>query len=280
MIVGNQNKKMKTLIIPDVHQKLQKLDKILENNTFDQLISLGDWFDDFYDTPVHTQKTAEYILKLYSVYGDKFVWLLGNHDVPYLFPAMYDYYACSGNTREKAKVIKDVFKDTTKPLGYDVHLAYSVKVDNCKDIVLSHAGVSETHFSKPFVESIDYRSVFERCEEALKNTELLARDPVLSAGIARGGVEIVGGITWLDWRYEFEPISSISQIVGHTPLSVPEMVDDLRVSVLPDETLPSLKKYRINPNKTFNVNIDTHLEHYITIEGNELCIHKSSVLFE
>lgn len=271
---------MRTLIIPDVHQKLNKLEKILENNTFDRLISLGDWFDDFYDTPRQAQKTAEYILDLYCRYGTNFTWLLGNHDIPYLYPQMYDYYACSGNTREKVKAIKEVFNGSSKPLGYSVELAAVIKIEGCRDIVLSHAGVSEQHFSKPFSESVSSEDVLERCEKAFKNTNLLFQDSILCAGTARGGRETVGGITWLDWRYEFSPVASISQIVGHTPLSVPEVIDELRTTIIPDAVLPSLDRYILQPNKSYNINLDTHLEHYITLENNELLIHKASVLFD
>lgn len=269
---------MKILIIPDVHQKLHKVEKILENNTFDKLISLGDWFDDFYDTPIQAQKTAEYILDLYCRYGENFVWLLGNHDIPYLFPTVYDYYACSGNTREKVKAIQEVFKGSSKPLGYSVELAHIIKIDGCKDIVLSHAGVSEQHFAKPFSEEITSEDIIERCAQAFKNINLLLRDPVLGAGPARGGRETVGGITWLDWRCEFQPIYSISQIVGHSPVNYPQIVDELFTTILPDESLPSLNRYMLKPSKSYNINIDTHLENYITLENNELLIHKTSAL--
>ena len=270
---------MRILVIPDVHQKLAKLEKILENNTFDRLISLGDWFDDFYDTPSQAQRTAERIIELYSIYGENFTWLLGNHDVPYLFPNMYDYYACSGNTRDKIKAIQEVFRGSSMPLGYNVELATVIKIDGCRDIVLSHAGVSEQHFSKPFSDNISSEDVLARCEQAFKKTNLLLQDSVLCAGMARGGRQDVGGITWLDWRYEFMPVPSISQIVGHTPLSMPEIIDELRTSVAPSEVLPSLNRYILQPDKSYNINIDTHLEHYITLENNELLIHKASVLY-
>ena len=271
---------MRTLIIPDVHQKLHKVEKILENNSFDKLISLGDWFDDFYDTSIQARKTAEYILDLYCKHGENFTWLLGNHDIPYLFPTVYDYYACSGNTREKVKAIQEVFNGSSKPLGYSVELAYVIKIDGCKDIVLSHAGVSEEHFAKPFSDSVSSESVLERCEQAFKNINLLLRDPILGAGPARGGREQVGGITWLDWHSEFQPVASISQIVGHSPVSHPQIIDELFTRVFPDESLPSLDRYILKPDKSYNINIDTHLENYITIENNELLVHKASVLFD
>lgn len=270
---------MKTLIIPDVHQKLFKLERILDNNTFDRLISLGDWFDDFYDTPEQAKKTAEFIISLYSKYGDRFTWLLGNHDIPYLFPKMYDYYACSGNTRAKINSIQEVFKGESKPLGYNVELAAVIKIEGCKDIVLSHAGVSELYFAKPFTDAVSSQDVLDRCEEAFKNMKLFLRDPVLCAGAARGGRQAAGGITWLDWNYEFEPVAGLSQIVGHTPTTFPIVVDEFKTKIAPDETLPALDRYKIVQDKTYNINLDTHLENYITIENNELLIHKASVLF-
>lgn len=269
---------MTTLIIPDVHQKWRKVEKILENNSFDKLISLGDWFDDFYDTTVHAEKTAEYIVKLYSKYGKDFTWILGNHDIPYMFPNMFDYYACSGNTREKGRAIQEVFGGTSRPLGYNVELAHVIKVEGCLDIVLSHAGVSEEHFAKPFIDSISSQDVLDRCEHAFRNMTMMFQDPILCAGRSRGGRENVGGITWLDWRNEFAPVSSISQIVGHTPMSHPQIIDELRLPVPPDEKLPALDRYILQPNKSYNINIDNHLEYYITLENNELLIHKFSVL--
>jgi len=271
---------MRTLVIPDVHQKLGKLNKILENNTFDKLVSLGDWFDNFHDTSIQARKTAERIIELYSIHGDNFTWILGNHDIPYMYPNMFDYYACSGNTREKGRAIQEVFGGSSKPLGYHVELAHVIKVEGCLDIVLSHAGVSEEHFAKPFVDSVSSQSVLERCEQAFRNMKLMFQDPILCAGPARGGRETVGGITWLDWYDEFEPVASISQIVGHTPVSHPQIVDELRTRVIPDESLPALDRYILKPNKSYNINLDTHLEHYITIENNELLIHKASVLFD
>jgi hypothetical protein len=45
--------------------------------------------------------------------------------------------------------------------------------------------------------------------------------PWLDAGVVRGGRQSVGGITWLDWIYEFKPIPGLNQIVGHTELNIP-----------------------------------------------------------
>jgi hypothetical protein len=268
---------MRTLIIPDVHQKLDKLSRIINNNTFDRLISLGDWFDDFYDTPEQTENTARYIVDLYSKYGDNFIWLLGNHDIPYLYPATYDRHACSGNTREKLKAINSVFQGSTV-IGYSPKLAYRLEIEGCYDLLLSHAGASEHHFAKPFTDELTAKDIIERCEVAERLLAMGLDDPILSAGIARGGREVVGGITWMDWRYEYEPIPTLSQIVGHTPLATPEVLDAYRTTIAPDSDVVSISKYILKPGTSYNINIDTHLDHYITIENNELLIHKTAAL--
>ncbi|MDP3103820.1 MAG: hypothetical protein Q8M95_04345 [Candidatus Methanoperedens sp.] len=47
-------------------------------------------------------------------------------------------------------------------------------------------------------------------------------NPWLDAGFARGGLQVVGGIIWLDWHDEFDPVPHLDQIVGHTQLNIPE----------------------------------------------------------
>jgi len=42
-------------------------------------------------------------------------------------------------------------------------------------------------------------------------------EPWVAPGHARGGLEKIGGVTWLDWEREFEPIAGLNQVVGHTP---------------------------------------------------------------
>jgi hypothetical protein len=277
--VKKTKRKMRTLVLPDVHQRIDKVEKIIENNTFDTLISLGDWFDDFYDTPDRAEMTAQYILKLYSRYGERFIWLLGNHDVPYLYPALYDRYACSGNTRDKLKAINRVFLGS-RPLGFKTKLAYAIRIENCLPIILSHAGVSEHHFGQPFEKTISADSVLSRCYIAESFLALGVDNPILNAGIARGGQELVGGINWLDWNHEYAPVEGLSQIVGHTPLREPVVIDELKSTVTPDQKMPSIDRYELKPNKSYNINIDTHLEHYLTIEDNALLIHKTSALID
>ncbi len=59
-------------------------------------------------------------------------------------------------------------------------------------------------------------------EKALQDVRNGKINPWLDAGFARGGKQVVGGITWLDWHDEFEPVPYLNQIVGHTQLRYPE----------------------------------------------------------
>jgi predicted phosphodiesterase len=108
---------MKTLVIPDVHQRTQFVRHILNTETnYDEVVFLGDWFDSFYEPPKVTsfEETCEYLRHLVLDHSnkDKFVFLIGNHDLSYIhenkdfscsrISKTLKYY-CSGFTASKAK---------------------------------------------------------------------------------------------------------------------------------------------------------------------------------
>ena len=263
---------MRTLIIPDVHLKIDRVKKIIAQNDFDTLVSLGDWFDDFYDDPTMHTVTAKYILDLYQKYGEKFIWLLGNHDVPYVFQALLHNYWCSGNTDAKAKAVKAVF-DRHLNLS-NVQLCHIVEQKGCKPIIMSHAGVHKKHFSgnepigvKPT--RVTAKTVQARCEAALMNSMIGVEDNLFRAGQARWGPLPVGGITWLDWNLEFEPINAFHQIVGHTPLRGLPMVTSgknaLRFDAPYTPEQETIYNIQLAKDTTYNINLDTHLRHYAVL---------------
>ena len=71
--------------------------------------------------------------------------------------------------------------------------------------------------------------------------------PWLQAGRGRGGTGRVGGLDWLDWSSEFVPIEGLNQIVGHS--SRP----DVRTKTAAN---------------SYNICIDTHLNHVILMDGD------------
>ena len=258
-----------------MHLKISRVEDILCRHEFDMLISLGDWFDDFNDTVEDNADTAKFILQLYKDFGDKFIWLLGNHDIPYVYPEVSRIYWCSGNTTEKAKAITKVFnRKLNKAL---LKLAYIVKLKKHNPIVFSHAGIHIAQFKENLylagVPDITTDKISLRCERALINCELGTPDVFLSAGPARYGYAPVGGITWLDWNMEFTPVKGISQIVGHTPNIRPTMTDG-ESDIDAIEELAEKTKHVLETKKCYNINIDTHLNHYAILDSDELTVYR------
>lgn len=258
-----------------MHLKISRVEKILNDNDFDVLISLGDWFDDFNDTPADNEKTAKFILNLYKEYGEKFIWLLGNHDVPYVYPEVNRSYWCSGNTPEKLKEISRVFK---RKLNRNLlKLSHVINIPKLKPIVLSHAGIHVVQFKQSLyvagIPEITVEDILHRCEQALMNCMVGIPDAFLSAGPARYGYAPIGGITWLDWNMEFVPVKGLSQIVGHTPVIRPMMTDGEKDTEAIEE-LADKTEHVLQSKKCYNINLDTHLHHYAILDNNKLTIHK------
>ena len=264
---------MRYLILPDVHQKVALAKQIIDNNQFDVLISLGDWFDDFYDTPADAEATARFILTLRQIYGKNFVWLMGNHDVCYVEKNFRKIEICPGNTGEKFKVVDEVFKDSN--IIDSIKLAEIVSFPLQEDIILSHAGISRWHFENP-VTGVTWDGVVKRCNAAMDNLKGGIDDPIFHAGRERGGRLPCGGITWQGWRQEYSPFKEFSQIVGHTPLLKPTLMNfecedyDPKYKDKKDSQI-----IKVTNGKTFNLCLDTHLKHYAILEDGTLTINKS-----
>ena len=70
---------MKTVIIPDIHHHISQVKLILLHEAPDKVVFLGDWFDDFFDTPEMSADTAIWLMKRMDRHPeDVFIW--GNHD--------------------------------------------------------------------------------------------------------------------------------------------------------------------------------------------------------
>jgi len=82
--------------------------------------------------------------------------------------------------------------------------------------------------------------------------------PFVGAGRARGGRQEFGGVTWLDWTREFEPVSGVNQICGHTPQK--------------NATAEDGSMFRIGE-RSVNWNLDTDLNHVATLDGDDLTVH-------
>ena len=192
----------RTLIIPDIHHKTDVVDEILGREKYDRVVFLGDYFDDFRDTPESARATAEWLKS--NVQDPRFTFLYGNHDLPYRFVA--PGLECSGFGIEKWEATLAVLtRDDWS--GLRLH----AWVDG---FLVTHAGWNQAfadergHVTQELIDSL--------CAECLNDLDESRMHPLVAAGRSRGGCAKVGGIVWQDWS-ELVPVPGLKQIVGHTP---------------------------------------------------------------
>ncbi len=234
-VTGGDSFGHSVLIIPDIHHKADVVERIRQRHPGVPAIFLGDYFDDFHDTPWDMETTCRWLKKAMEDERDTF--LLGNHCFAYLaYELGARWGICSGWEPGKQQVFHQHFPG-------DALLKSTGWMMNCQGWLISHAGVS-----RKLHQSFAKRKTVEEILNWVQNAEnaLTAgvRHAAFLAGMDRGGPARVGGILWCDWN-TFEPIQGIRQIVGHTPGG------EVRY-------------------KRDSVCLDTHLHHYGVLEGGEL----------
>jgi hypothetical protein len=224
---------MKTIIIPDLHNRVEIVEPALSSpvlQPYNNVVFLGDYFDNFYDTPQDAANSARWLKQ--SLHKPNRIHLLGTHDMWYRFPDN-PFVIASGNTEQKANVISHILNEK----DWDLIISYYYE----QNFLMTHAGVhsylieqyvlkNKQIFDK-YIESnnlsLSTQEIIEMIikpatEEALKDVKNNVMNNWFEAGFARWGTQKVGGITWLDWFKEFQPIPGLNQIVGHSELKIPQ----------------------------------------------------------
>lgn len=196
----------RTLIIPDIHLKWEKADKIIKHEAADAVVFLGDYFDDFGDTPADAAETADWLVN--SLKQPNRIHLMGNHDIHYAVP--HRAYKCSGYEQAKEFAINAIMTENDwKKLPLHTWVG---------SWLCTHAGFHEHFYRREFDLKEQLRST---CDNALKVAfGGGVREEILCAGYSRGGDHPFGGIIWCD-SSEFRPIMGINQVFGHTPQRKP-----------------------------------------------------------
>jgi hypothetical protein len=195
------------LIVPDVHEKIVKLKRILElYSEVAWVLFLGDFLDSFDGLTEYTHETCKWLAD--NVENPKYRFLYGNHDIHYAWPM--GGLVCSGYTIAKQKVVTQYLR--RDQWNHFRLMAWVGKGEN--EWLCTHAGL-HPNLLHP-VNGFEHNALLEMEERALRRLTLSQVDELVAAGRARGGRAIVGGVDWLDWNLEFEPIEGLNQIVGHT----------------------------------------------------------------
>lgn len=218
------------LVIPDVHQDIFFLSRILERENldrFDQLILLGDYFDannPALDGEEATRVTAQFLLELVKLYPRKVRLLWGNHDVIYC--RLREYVLRVGPEElERLGEAHDLLEQFRRALWInqvwpgDMWFRLELAVLH-GDMLFSHAGIHPEFWPAGEPEAA-FQDLLMQWESVIGDLYEQEDHPLLGAGPARGGQQSVGGPLWLDWSEEFEDGLPYRQVVGHTARGEP-----------------------------------------------------------
>lgn len=208
MKITSKNKKI--VLVSDIHHEYKMFKKIWRHESPDYMVCLGDWFDSkvrFDDE--HVVKTAEK-LKMFMAESKNNISLFGNHDLHYFSDNLSTY--CSGYSPHRKKIIREILGNDFENIKN--RFQWHIFVD---DYLCTHAGLHPA-----FVP--DETKTHEQMDDWLKKegadaTKALFKNKdhwFYRAGYARGGEMPFGGVVWLDYDDEFQPIEGINQIFGHT----------------------------------------------------------------
>lgn len=196
-------KQLPLLIIGDIHNRWAKAETIIQRlkGSYRKVILLGDYLDSWSDTPQDVAATARWLAQ--SLRQPDRVHLLGNHDLPYIYPTNPNLY-CPGFDELKYQAVAGEL------VGAPID---RLKLAHFEDgWLFSHAG-----FAHRYAVGEDPVILARQANEIVPTLHEDKYEAWVAWGAGRGGMAPVGGVTWLDWRYEFKPVPGINQIVGHTP---------------------------------------------------------------
>jgi hypothetical protein len=205
----------KTLILPDIHNRIDKVRGQINVTQPSKIIFLGDAFHSFDDRPIDMVITARFIIdELCAEYGENFIWLAGNHDVPHLFPGLHHSCYCSGFSHEKQRAVQP----TLNSFDWSKNVKFIHEENNWW---FSHAGLSRWHFEHAVNGMPDKSEILSNNKRLFKKSKAGLADIMIGAGVSRYGNLPVGGITWQDWR-EKEVIEGFNEVVGHSIVKRPQ----------------------------------------------------------
>ena len=274
--MNTKNNQKSVLIIPDLHLAWKVGQKIIDHVGADEIIFLGDFFDDFNDDPNQINEMVDWLEG--SVTKPNRIHLFGNHDCHYAFPQ--EWFRCSGYEQWKHFIIRDRIDNKV----WDKFKFYHVLDGKW---LLSHAGLHKMWLHKNIIAHRKNRTRFfqeitdyldNEIEKGMRNESW-----VFHAGFARWGIQRVGGLTWCDHTQEMYPVLGLHQIYGHTPQSngtaswivqdTPQCKPHFKMA---NVWVPS--KEQINKTDvSYNLCLDVHGNtNWAIWNGSELSVHKFS----
>ena len=193
---------MTTLIIPDIHTKIDKAQAILdkEEANVDHVVFLGDYFDAFRNNVGKHVATINWLIPYLN--SDRYTCLIGNHEASYMHPRM----RCAGWEPEYQVMWDTAVRDGS--LNIKRFASHFVQ----DGMLMTHAGLAKGIVLDQQCTAIDH------LRNGTGNTTRLA---CLDAHIRDGGNLSVAGILWNRPKYSELSDKFKFQIFGHTPCQSP-----------------------------------------------------------
>lgn len=197
---------MTLLIIPDVHGR-DFWKEPIKNAQYDQAIFLGDYLDHYAgeSNAEHDICVLEDIIKLRKSEPDKYILLLGNHDLPYIWPREYGKalgsYWCRHDDFNHDE-IHDLFVDNLDLFTF----AWECYNQKYGKVLFTHAGVTDTFKEICGLEAEEINEYFKNHIPELATVSYFRR-----------GSDLSGSPVWADVReHMLEQVPDKFQIFGHT----------------------------------------------------------------
>lgn len=179
-----------------MHHKYERAQVIIDAVPHSGVVFLGDYWDDYGDTPEQARETAIRVRKRVEEHPeDEFI--LGNHDLGYLFGPNF---RCDGFSIAKYFAIRDVLGSVQ---SFRKHFTMHTWVDGW---LLTHAGLRRgmIHATK---------DINRDMADCLRQMEAGSQHRFLwPPGIV--------------WCRDFQPIRGLKQLFGHTQRGEPRRYDD------------------------------------------------------
>lgn len=189
---------MKYLFIGDIHNNYKLMKKIADYGQSNEyhMVFVGDYVDDWDNKAEDGIKCLDLAIEL----SKDHTFILGNHDIAYLFPEHHWVYGAQ----------KEYIKEFSSRLNKIDH-QLSFCVDN---ILCTHAGLDASFYPQNFI--YKGNTDLNQLTNWIELQTINITSPLLKSGAGRSGRGRKGGITWCDFYDEFEPIADIIQVFGHT----------------------------------------------------------------
>ena len=212
---------MRVLFVGDIHTHNYILDDVKrldDKYDFYRVVFLGDYVDDWLSSGLDSIETLNKVIELKNSNKDKYVLLLGNHELSYLG------YPCSGHQFSYGKEIQDkILKNIDL---FDLY--YSIDLGN-KHYYCTHAGITNSYIHGVLNRINEEDFYLYKTNSYIRNLDTMNNDKLHSLHLLnkvsslRGGIDNYSSMVWCDKREhqymcEREQYILPYQIIGHTPV--------------------------------------------------------------